>query len=72
MNENLKITIAVSTSFIFCLTVLSLYLGMYESGILYDSNWNEDFILYDIFETEGDILNPKHVTVEFLKRIFGG
>ena len=72
MNENLKITIAVSTSFIFCLTVLSLYLGMYESGILYDSNWNEDFILYDIFETEEDILNPKHVTVEFLKRIFGG
>jgi len=45
---------------------------MYESGILYDSNWNDDFILYDIFETEGDILNPKHVTVEFLKRIFGG
>tara|TARA_Y100000996_G_C22100622_1_gene469687 strand:+ start:326 stop:544 length:219 start_codon:yes stop_codon:yes gene_type:complete len=71
MNENLKITIAVSGAFIFCLTVLSSYLGMYESGILYDTNWDENFSLYDIFETEGDILNPKHVTIEFLKRIFG-
>ena len=71
MNENLKITIAVLVSFIFCLTVFSSYLGIYESGILYDSNWDKDFRLYDIFNTEGDILNPKHVTVEFLKRIFG-
>jgi len=71
MSENIKIVIAVSLAFIFCLTGLSIYLGLYESGILYEPNWEENFKPFDIFKTDGKSLNPKHVSIEFLKKIFG-
>ena len=72
MNENLKIVIAVSGAFIISLIALSIFLGLYESGILYESEWSEKFELFDIFKTEGKILNPKHVSIEFLQKIGDG
>lgn len=72
MNENLKTTITVFGVFILCIAGLSIYLGLYESGILYDDDWQKNFKVFDLFKTDSDMPNPKHVTIEFLKKEFGG
>lgn len=72
MNENLKIVIVVSGAFIISLISLSIFLGLYESGILYETEWEKKFKLFDIFKSDEKILNPKHVSIEFLKKIGDG
>ena len=72
MNGNLKITAAVGISFLIVLTAFSFYFGLYDSGILYgDETFPKKFKLFNFFDNSNDNINPKHVTVEFLKKIFG-
>jgi len=72
MNNNLKIIFGVFCAFVLSLTMFSFYMEFYESGVLYNTNWLENFNLTESFNDDQQPINPKHVSIEFLKRIFGG
>ena len=35
-------------------------------------DWQKNFEVFDLFKTDSNMPNPKHVTIEFLKKEFGG
>tara|TARA_B100000029_G_C17598036_1_gene964869 strand:- start:2731 stop:2949 length:219 start_codon:yes stop_codon:yes gene_type:complete len=71
MYENLKIVLVVFCAFTISLSAFSIFLGFYDSGGLYESEWEENFKLVNFFDKNEKNINPKHVSLEFLKKMFG-